>query len=178
MADEKDIVPAEEAGLPAVDSHALKAESLDLINQIIAATDPKLTKDLTYLFNVNQNKKTMVRQNKLNDLLDIITDQAIRRFSEHPEEIANQELFTGLKTVQEMIEKSQKQVTGAADAPLIQINQQNNEVNVGEGAQLPRAARERVKAFVLQALKTAGAVPEDGSTIEAEVEAEEEKTDD
>lgn len=175
MADEKDIVPVDEAGLPVVDSHALKTESLELINQIITATDPKLTKDLTYLFNINQNKKTMVRQNKLNDLLDIITDQAIQRFSEHPEEIANQELFTGLKTVQEMIEKSQKQVTGAAEAPLIQINQQNNEVNVGEGQQLPRAARERVKAFVLQALKTAGAVPEDSETLVVEPE---ENTDD
>jgi len=188
MADEKEqkeVVPVDETALSSVNTQALAAESLDLINKIIATTDPNLTKDLTYLFNVNQNKKTMGRQNKLNELLDIITDEAISRFSTHPEEIANQEVFQGLKTVADMIERGQKQINGANEAPLIQINQQKNEVNLGDGTQLPRASREKVKAFVLQALQMAKATgnidiiseetPEEPDVV---IEAEEETKND
>ena len=128
----------------------LNKESLELIGQIIAETDEQRAKDLTYLFNVNQNKKTMVRVNKLSDLLDTITDQALARFTARPDEISNKELFDGLKTVQDLIERGQKQVAGPIEAPLIQVNNQTNEVNFGtSGSTLNRDSRERVKTAVL-----------------------------
>lgn len=128
----------------------LNKESLELIGQIIAETDEQRAKDLTYLFNVNQNKKTMVRVNKLSDLLDTITDQALARFTARPDEISNKELFDGLKTVQDLIERGQKQVAGPVEAPLIQVNNQTNEVNIGaSGSTLNRDSRERVKTAVL-----------------------------
>lgn len=128
----------------------LNKESLELIGQIIAETDEQRAKDLTYLFNVNQNKKTMVRVNKLSDLLDTITDQALARFTARPDEISNKELFDGLKTVQDLIERGQKQVAGPVEAPLIQVNNQTNEVNFGaSGSTLNRDSRERVKTAVL-----------------------------
>lgn len=128
----------------------LNEESKALIEQIIAETDEQKARDLTYLFNANQNKKTMVRVNKLSDLLDTITDQALARFTTRPDEISNKELFDGLKVVQDLIERGQKQVSGAGETPLIQINQQNNEVNVGSPVtgNLNRDSRERVKAAV------------------------------
>ncbi len=134
----------------AIVPQSLNEESKALIEQIIAETDEQKAKDLTYLFNANQNKKTMVRVNKLSDLLDTITDQALTRFTNRPDEISNKELFDGLKVVQDLIERGQKQVSGAGETPLIQINQQTNEVNVG-GSQstLNRDSRERVKAAVL-----------------------------
>lgn len=139
----------QETGL-VVGVSSLKEESKTLIDQIIAETDEQKTRDLTYLFNANQNKKTMVRVNKLSDLLDTITDQALARFTARPDEISNKELFDGLKVVQDLIERGQKQVSGAGETPLIQINQQNNEVNVGGTANtLNRDSRERVKAAVL-----------------------------
>lgn len=147
----------------------LSEESKALIDQIIAEKDKQKTQDLTYLFNVNQNKKTMVRVNKLNDLLDTITDQALTRFTSRPDEISNKELFDGLKIVQDLIERGQKQVSGVGETPLIQVNQQNNEVNLGGSpSNLSRDSRERVKSAVLgllNSLTTATAAEADAENI-------------
>lgn len=145
-----DPVP-EETSLVVAGPSSLNDESKALIEQIIAETDEQKVRDLTHLFNANQNKKTMARVNKLSDLLDTITDQALERFTARPDEISNKELFDGLKTVQDLIERGQKQVAGAGETPLIQINQQNNEVNVGgsSASTLNRDSRERVKAAVM-----------------------------
>lgn len=145
-----DSVP-EETGVAIMRPQGLNDESKALIEQIIAETDEQKVRDLTYLFNTNQNKKTMARVNKLSDLLDTITDQALERFTARPDEISNKELFDGLKTIQDLIERGQKQVAGAGETPLIQINQQNNEVNVGGNPAntLNRDSRERVKAAVI-----------------------------
>lgn len=127
---------------------SLSDESKQLLDSLLAETDERKAKELTQLFNANQNKKTMVRVNKLSDLLDTITDQALARFTTRPDEISNKELFDGLKVVQDLIERGQKQVSGANDTPLIQVNQQTNEVNIGTST-LSRESRERVKSAVL-----------------------------
>lgn len=158
VTDNKDtqITPvSEENGIIKVDTSSLNAESLSLINQIIAEQDQQKAKDLTYLFNQNQNKKTIVRVNKLNDLLDVLTDQAMARFTTRPDEISNADLMSGMKLIQDIIERSTKSVNGVAEQPLIQINSQHNEVNVGTGEtdKLGRDSRERVKNAVLGLLK-------------------------
>lgn len=175
-----DAVP--ETGLTTVPAVDLNQESLALISQIIAETDEQKTRDLTQLFNANQNKKTMVRVNKLSDLLDIITDQALARFTARPDEISNKELFDGLKVVQDLIERGQKQVSGAGEMPLIQVNQQNNEVTIGGApSTLSRDSRERVKSAVLgllESITTTAQAPVDDNIIEVDpvdvVETEEE----
>lgn len=143
----------------------LNRESLEIINSIIAETDANKTKDLTYLFNINQNKKTMIRVNKLNELLDIIAAQTTNRFSQKPDEISNQELLQGLKVVQDIIERGQKQIVGTVDQPLIQVNQQNNEINLGEaGEGLTKESRDRIKNAVfsiLQGLNSPAPAPDD-----------------
>ena len=171
-----------ETGLATVPTVDLNQESLALISQIIAETDEQKTRDLTQLFNANQNKKTMVRVNKLSDLLDTITDQALARFTARPDEISNKELFDGLKVVQDLIERGQKQVSGAGEMPLIQVNQQNNEVTIGGSpSTLSRDSRERVKSAVLgllESITTTAQVPVDDNIIEVDpveiVETEEE----
>lgn len=160
----------------------LNEESLALISQIIAERDEQKTRDLTHLFNANQNKKTMVRVNKLSDLLDTITDQALARFTTRPDEISNKELFDGLKVVQDLIERGQKQVSGAGEMPLIQVNQQNNEVNIGNSPQaLSRDSRERVKSAVmglLESIATTVPVQADAIVVEPEEVFEEEENSD
>lgn len=142
-----------ETGLVPIDTSRLNEESAALIEQIISVTDEQKARDLTQLFNANQNKKTMVRVDKLSNLLDSITNQALVRFTERPDEISNKELFDGLKIVQDLIERGQKQVSGAGETPLIQFNQQNNEVNVGGNiGNLSRDSRERVKSAVMSLL--------------------------
>lgn len=147
----------------------LNEESLALINQIVAEKDEQKTKDLTYLFNINQNKKTMVRINKLSDLMDTITDQAVARFTTRPDEISNKELFDGLKIVQDLMERGQKQVSGVAETPLIQVNQQTNEVNIGgTSSSLSRESRERVKSAIMGVLDSIAAKqPENIIDVEA-----------
>lgn len=152
---------------PAVQPINLNEESMRLIEQLIVETDEQKTRDLTYLFNANQNKKTIVRVNKLSDLLDKITDQALTRFTARPDEISNKELFDGLKVVQDLIERGQKQVSGVGEMPLIQVNQQNNEVNIGNSSKnLNRESRERVKSAVLSLLDSLTAKnPENDSIV-------------
>jgi hypothetical protein len=135
--------------LTTINAEDLNKESLELINQIIAEADIEKTKDLTYLFNINQNKKTMIRVDKLSGLQDNLVDQLVRRISERPDEISNKELMDGLKIVQDIIERGQKQVAGVTETPLIQINQQTNSVNIGDtSTTLSRESRDKVKNAV------------------------------
>lgn len=129
----------------------LDSAALQIIKQTIAENDVVKTKDLTAMFNNIQKKKAMVRVDKLNNLLDVITDQAIERFTMRPDELSNQELFQGLKTIQDLAEKNQKMLTEQTDQPpLIQINQQ--EVNIGTATELDRTSRDKVKNAVANIL--------------------------
>lgn len=170
---EQELMPIQASSL-ALNTDALNQESATIINKLIAEQDVQKTKDLTYLFNINQNKKTMVRQNKLNELQDILVDEAIDRFSSRPAEISNQELMTGLKTVQDMIEKSQKAVNGVTEStPIITINQQNNEINVaGEDSdkkKLTKESRDRVKQAMAAIMASLG---QPTTKLEQPIEAE------
>jgi hypothetical protein len=152
-ADESLPTSSETGALTLVNADDLNQESLTLINQIIAEKDIEKTKDLTHLFNINQNKKTMIRIDKLSGLQDHLVDQFAKRIEERPDEISNKELMDGIKIVQDIIERGQKQVESVEQTPLIQFNQQNNSVNIGEGGtQLNKESRDRVKNAVLALL--------------------------
>ena len=141
------------AELVAVDTSDLNAESLNILNQIIAAEDIDKTKDLTYLFNINQNKKTMVRIDSLSNLQDKLVGLLSNRVTERPDEMSNQEVMQALKVVQDIIERGTKQITGQNEQPLIQINQQTNSVNVGdEAAGLNRDSRDKVRRAIMSIL--------------------------
>ena len=143
----------------------LNKEALQIIDKVIIEQDPAKTKDLTYLFNANQNKKAMIRVNKLGELLDTMADQALTRFTKKPDEISNQELLQGMKVVQDIIDKGQKQISGVSEVPLIQINQQNNELNISDGqTALSKESRDKVKNAVMSLLakiETKEATPAD-----------------
>lgn len=151
--DEDESAQPSSTALTIVNADDLNQESLVLINQIIAESDIEKTKDLTHLFNINQNKKTMIRIDKLSGLQDHLVEQFARRIAERPDEISNKELMDGIRIVQDIIERGQKQVEGVAQTPLIQFNQQNNSVNLGDSStQLNKESRDRVKNAVLSLL--------------------------
>ena len=153
-----------------IDTLGLNAESLDLLNQLIAEQDVNKAKDLTYLFNINQNKKTMVRLDSLSSLQDKLVGLLAKRVTERPDEISNQEVMQALKIIQDIMDKGLKQVTGTEQAPLIQINQQDNSVNVGKGINnAPRESRERVKNAVLNLLDSLNAPSSKEPEEESEV---------
>lgn len=152
-----------------IDVSALNAESKDLLNQIIQEKDLNKVQDLTHLFNAAQTKKTLARVDKMSILLDALTDQAIERLTNRPDEISNKELMDGMKTVQDLIERGQQQASNSGDEinTFIQINQTNNEVHVGDeettANTLSRESREKVKNAVAELLKSfSGATPSGG----------------
>ena len=167
IVEQKEKTPAETTtALAILDTEKLSQESAELINAIISEQDIEKTKDLTYLFNINQNKKTMVRIDKLSELQDNLVAQFSQRVEERPDEISNQELMNALKIVQDIIERGQKQISGVNEQPLIQINQQTNSVNVGdEAVGLSRESKQRVANVVSDLLKGLGA--NDSKVIDA-----------
>lgn len=151
----------------------LKQESLEIISQIVAENDEAKTKDLTFLFNQNQNKKAMMRVNKMGELLDMIADQTMNRFANRPDEISNQELLQGLKVIQEIVDKGQKQLNTPVDTPLIQVNQQNNEINLGDATtSLNRESREKVKNAVMSILAGMNSQPPAETSTDIIIEEE------
>lgn len=155
--------------LATINTNSLNEESANLITQIIAETDVEKTKDLTYLFNLNQNKKTMIRVNKLNELQDNLTDLAIKRVTDKPDNMTTREVMEALKTVQDLIERGTAQVVNVNEqTPLITINQQNNEVHMDGDSAQSRESREKVKNAVLEVLnKAMSANITDHSVIDA-----------
>ena len=153
-AETKEAVEETATALAIIDENKLQQEAAKILNELVAENDINKAKDLTYLFNINQNKKTMVRINKQSELLDVLTDQTIKRVKEKPDELSNDDLNKLMKTVADLIEKGQNQINRGEDAPLIQINQQNNEVNMdGKSGGLNRESRDRVKNAVVELLK-------------------------
>ena len=153
-AETKEAVEETTTALAIIDENKLQQEAAKILNELVAENDINKAKDLTYLFNINQNKKTMVRINKQSELLDVLTDQTIKRVKEKPDELSNDDLNKLMKTVADLIEKGQNQINRGEDAPLIQINQQNNEVNMdGKPGGLNRESRDRVKNAVVELLK-------------------------
>ena len=111
-------------------------EAKDIFNKIVSLEQPHqddLNPDeLINLFNQNQSKKTMLRILKSNALLDKVLEQAIKRFTENPDEFSNQDLLNYMKVVLDSINNSQKTLSTQQEQinkPLIQINQQNINTN-------------------------------------------------
>ena len=156
---------SEENALVAIDTQGLNADSLAILNQIIAEQDTEKSKDLTYLFNQNQNKKTMVRLDSLSLLQDKLVGLLSRRVTERPDEMSNQEVMQALKIVQDIIDRSTKQVNGVNEKPLIQINQQTNNIGNDAPGGLSRDSRTKVMNVVQSILDSAKKAAEEAPEI-------------
>lgn len=168
----------ETTALVTVDTANLNAESLEILNEIIAveSTNIDKTKDLTYLFNQNQNKKTMVRLDSLSNLQDKLVGLLSKRVIDRPDEMSNQEVMQALKIVQDIMDRSTKNVMGVDNqAPLIQINQQDNSVNMGgKGLNAaPRESRDRVKNAVMSLLSSINDAAQPSDVVDATTPVEE-----
>lgn len=150
-----------------VNSNDLSVEAAKILNEIIAETDINKTKDLTYLFNLNQTKKTMIRVNKQSELLDALTEQTIKRVKDKPDELSNEDLTRLMKTVSDLIDKGVGQINRGDEAPLIQFNQQNNDINMEGNSGLSRESRDKVKNAVMNLLKNMASASAD-DTIDAD----------
>lgn len=155
---------------PADIEEELDTKTQSIVEDIVKAKDLDNLRKEAQLFNLNQAKKNAIRILKFNGLLDQIGDQAIERFKKRPNEITNDELLKYLEAVQNSIDRSQKYVNEIEDKPMIQINQQNNDIRIGNTSEtiLSRESKNKIIDAInllLKAPLNVSDVIEAGSTI-------------
>ena len=103
--------------------------------------------ELDFLYNkfkINDTKKNVFRMNKLNTLLDKVTDEAIARFDNRPGEMSNKEVIDYMNVIQNQIERSKETLDSIKEINAVQVN---NTVNVNinnDSSTLSRESRERI----------------------------------
>lgn len=172
MNDEK-LIENEEKEISTVDLNKSLAEStIKIVEQIVGETDTENIKDLTNIFNLNQQKKNIIRLTQLNDLMDKVNEEALNRFESDRSEITNKELLDFMKVVQNNIDVSQRNITEASTRPMIQINQQNNfDMNISDESKTK--ILDTVNAILqMSSVNTAESNIIDADIIEEETEEE------
>lgn len=113
-----------------------------LVSQIVDETDSKEIKDLLQQFNLNHTKKQIVRSAVFDQLMDHITDQMQERILKRGDQFSNKDLLDYLNTINASIDKTQKQIQEVDAIPIIQVNQQTNNILFTDS--LDRESRERI----------------------------------
>jgi len=127
MSDEKNsLTPAQPTE---IDYSVVDSTVEDLARQIVDESDINHTNDLVQLFNWNLSKKNALRLLKLNGLYDNITDQMIDRFKKRSGEFSNKDLLDYLQTIENSIDRTQKNLSQTEEAPVIQVNHNTTQVN-------------------------------------------------
>ncbi len=121
----------------------LDNQTREIAQQILDEQDVDKVKDLTTLFNLNAQKRNVMRVIRMNELLDKVTDRVVERFEKTPDNFSNDDLIKYMQVTEAAIEKANKQLNLVDDTPAIQL-QQNNQVNVNIIDSLDRDSRERV----------------------------------
>ena len=96
-----------------------------LEKKLIKEERPDELNELVELFNVNLQKKNILRSAKLSDVQDKIVDQMLERISLEPEEIRDEDLIKYHKVIQDTLNKTDTTFDNIK-VPNIQINQQVN----------------------------------------------------
>lgn len=148
--EEKDL--NESIGLTALEE--MSKNEVALTDKILKENDVDKLKDLTHLFNAYQTKRQVLRINALNDVQDSLVQQMGERIAKRPDNFDNADLANWMKTVQQVMESSQKNIEQVDTIPAI-INQQNNQINVNVDAtpKLSRDSREKVLNVIQTILK-------------------------
>lgn len=121
----------------------LDTETRKIAQQILDEHDVDKVKDLTNLFNLNAQKRNVMRVMKMNELLDNVTDQIMERFQKTPANFSNEDLIKFMQVTETSIERANKSLNLVEQTPAIQY-QQNNQVNINIDGGLDRESRQRV----------------------------------
>ena len=147
---------------------SLDSKTKDIAQQILDTDDIDKVKDLTNLFNLNIQKRNVMRVVKMNELLDNVTDKVAERFEKTPDNFTNDDLLKYMQVTENSIEKANKNLNLVEETPAIQL-QQNNQVNINIGTSLDRESRVKVTDAVQAILKRIKQ-PENVVTIEDDKE--------
>lgn len=133
-----------------VDLIPLDDETSKVAGQIIKEKNIDEVQRLVHLFNLNQQKKNVIRILKLNSLLDKVSDNMLTRFEKRPDEFSNSDLLNYMNVVQSSIEKANKSLNLVEETPPIQLNQVN--INVPTEV-LSKESRDKVTEAVKSIMK-------------------------
>lgn len=143
-------------GVPPLDLVPLDEKTALIAQQILDEQDIDKVKDLTALFNLNAQKRNVMRVIKMNGLLDKVTDQVIERFEKYPANFSNDDLIKYMQVTENAIDRASKNLNLVEETPAIQL-MQNNQVNINIDNGLDRDSREKVldavKAILANATK-------------------------
>lgn len=150
----------------------------DIEKRILEENDVDKLKNVIDIFNLNIQKKNIIRNSKLVELQDLITAQMQERVAQKADEFSNQDLITYFKTVQETLNKSDNSLD-SVNIPAIKVVQNQLNINVQKDA-LPRESKEKVLEVVGAILRKAaqGELQEEPEIIDADFtdECEEDET--
>lgn len=106
-----------------------KKKELSLSDKLIKTNDFDELNEIVEMFNLDLQKKNLIRGVKLSEVQDKVVDQLSMRLTERADNFSNEDLIKYLKTIQETLNKTAV-TTDDIKAPTIQINQQVNVDNV------------------------------------------------
>jgi hypothetical protein len=138
-----------------LDTTPIDIQTADIAQRILNETDVEKVKDLTALFNLNSQKRNVMRILKMTDLLDTVTDQVITRFERTPDNFSNEDLLKFMQVTEKSIESANKSLGQVEQAPAVQY-QQNNQVNINIVDGLDRESRQKVTDTVQSILSKIG----------------------
>lgn len=124
-----------------------------MVEEILNECDPKKVKDLTYLFNLAQTKKSVLRAMSYNNLLDKVETQMEERLTKRADQFSNKDLLDYMDKISNAMDKNQKQIKDIDTTPAIQINQQN--IIMDSNPELSRESRQNILDVVNAILKNA-----------------------
>lgn len=149
-----------------IDTTNIDSKNKNIAQKILDAEDLDELKDLTTLFNVNNQKRNALRILKMNNLLDDVTDNIIQRFEKNPHNFSNDDLLKYLQVTENAIDRATKNLNMVEETPAIQM-MQNNQVNININDGLDRESRLRVTDTVKQILsKLSNMTDSDNPVIE------------
>ena len=106
-----------------------KKKELSLSDKLIKTNDFDELNEIVEMFNLDLQKKNLIRGVKLSEVQDKVVDQLSMRLTERADNFSNEDLIKYLKTIQETLNKTTV-TTDDIKAPTIQVNQQVNVDNV------------------------------------------------
>ena len=120
-----------------LEAKLIEEENIDEINKIVE------------MFNVNLQKKNIIRSAKLSDVQDKVVQQMTDRFEQRADSFSNDDLIKYHKIIQETLTKTDTTMDNIK-TPTIQINQQVNVDNVAFDSD----SRKKILEVVNNILKT------------------------
>ena len=147
-----------------LDLRPLDNQTKQIAQEILDEQDIEKVKDLTNLFNLNAQKRNVMRVIKMNDLLDKVTDQVIERFEKRPDNFSNEDLIKYMQVTENTIDRANKHLNLVEETPAINL-MQNNQVNINIDTGLDRDGRERVMDAV-KAILAKAALPKEEDIID------------